>query len=326
MISIAINPRHQNKHPDPLPAGWWAWFNDGFVNAHLTIDQWAAHIQAGHACTTHHTGRRKAAHFTAGQHLGLDFDHLPAGATLQDVLHSDPFITRHAAILHTTASHTPEQPRARVLFVLEQPITDPQKYTLLARALLHHFQQADASCKDACRLFFGAAGCEMLTPGNVLPMHTAGHLIRAYLDDNPEPEQGTSSGKPAAAGDVPAAWLDGKRDHLIKLVEDAPDGQKYYTLRNIARTFGGYVKGGYYTEADAARWLKAAIGTRKETVKNMAAAYRTIEQGIAYGKNDPLYFTVPEPEPEPVLDIDALPDNSPAKAFFVAWQLQEMNQ
>ena len=59
----------------------------------------------------------------------------------------------------------------------------------------------------------------------------------------------------------------------------------------MAITFGGYVAGGYYTEEEARQMLRAAIETRRATVASMPAAYHTIEEGLAYGRLSPLYYT-----------------------------------
>lgn len=320
MIRIAINDQHKGKHPAELSpdalTAWWRWFNGGFQNVRLTLEELADHITAGHAYTTQHRGYRRSANFVTGQHVGLDFDALRAGTTLADMVARHPLIADHAALLHTTASHKPEQPRARVVFALDRPISDPAKYTLLARALLDIFGQADPSCKDAARLFFGAENCETLILGNVLTLEDAGRLIvrpfKRKLDQERQQKPASNGARVTVpAGDIPAGILENHVEKLLDHVRKAPDGEKWRTLRDISRTFGGYVAGGYYDALTAENWLREAIETRRATVASMPHAYKTIEEGLSHGRTDPLYFELseqgqPEP-PAPPEPAEALP-------------------
>lgn len=340
-LRIAVNPHHKGKHPAGLSPeaerAWFRWYNGGFENHIVTVDELAAEIAQGHGYTAQHRDYRKADNFLCGQHVGLDFDQLPAGTTLADLVARYPFIAEYAALLHTTASHTPDAPRARVLFVLDRPIGDAGKYTDLAEALLWRFETADPSCKDACRLFFGAADCEVLLPGNVLTLQVAAdalvHPWRAWKEDQARQAQAAAAGRVTAdAGDVPAQRLEERKNKLLDRVVLAPEGEKYYTLRDISRVMGGYVAGGYYTESDARAWLQAAIEARRDTVKSMRHAYATIDEGLAYGRRAPLHFELrerqesepAEPAPENELAglealIRELPAGDPAWPLLVGY-------
>lgn len=293
-MKIAINSEHSGKHPthlsDQALKAWWAWFNGGFKNVETSLSGLEKHIYWGHAYTTQHADYRKASNYLGGQHVGLDFDRLVAGTTIESIVDDDPFIAGYAALLHTTASHTPQEPRIRVLFVLDRPIREALKYTLLAEALLDRYDLADPSCKDACRLFFGAEGCETLLLGNVMTLEDAADLLvlpyREKLEQQHEPAPQI---EPVGSGNVPPGILERHSRRLLQHIADAPEGEKYYRLRDISRTFGGYIAGGYYDELSVKGWLEAEIRART-TVKNLNAAYRTIGDGIAYGKADPLYF------------------------------------
>ena len=306
-MKIAVNMTHRGKHPAGMDKAasdlWWRQYNGGFKNHDLTPEELSLAIAEGHGYTTQHTGYRKAANFITGQHIGLDFDDLPASdRPLQDLIDGDSFIADYAGLLHTTASHTPESPRARVLFFLAQAIYSAERYTLLAQALLDRYSQADPACKDACRLFFGAEDCEILLSGNTLTLEDAVHLLiypyRAKLEKAKAESQAAAKSRVVVkAGDVSAKLLESHSQRLLDHVYNAPDSQKYLTLRDISRTFGGYVAGGYYTEVDARNWLRAAINTRDVT--SIDHAYTTIDQGITYGKGEPLYFDLSEPAGQP---------------------------
>jgi hypothetical protein len=72
-----------------------------------------------------------------------------------DELKDNLFYQGFGSGYYTTPSHTEENHRFRLMFVLETPITDTEKMRNLYEGLLLEFGHADISCKDAARLFFG---------------------------------------------------------------------------------------------------------------------------------------------------------------------------
>jgi hypothetical protein len=163
-------------HGSPM----WTFFNASFDNLELTAPDLACAIFAGKAQTTHHRDRwRTGANYLCGQSLGLDFDTEDERSTLK-ALTADKFLARHAAILHTTMSHTPDKPRARAVFVLDTPIMQACNYALAATALLWLFGTADRQCKDAARFWYGSPDCDMELPEHVLPLATLRKVIEQY--------------------------------------------------------------------------------------------------------------------------------------------------
>lgn len=158
----------------------WSAFNASFVNQSLTPFDFAHAIYDGHPFTTWHANNwRTSANYVCGQHLGLDFDAGDQTSTLPALL-ANPFIHRHANILYTTPSHTPEAPRARVVFLLDTPIMQAPNYALAAASLLWLFGTADRQCKDAARFFYGSLRCEIEMFDNVLSLATVQHIIAQY--------------------------------------------------------------------------------------------------------------------------------------------------
>ena len=161
---------------DPI----WHDFDGSFVNRELTPFDFAHAIYDGHPFTTWHAnGWRTSANYVCGQHLGLDFDAGDQTSTLPALL-DNPFIHRHANILYTTPSHTPEAPRARVVFLLDTPIMQATNYALAAASLLWLFGTADRQCKDPVRFFYGSLRCDMEMFDNVLSLATVKHIIAQY--------------------------------------------------------------------------------------------------------------------------------------------------
>lgn len=303
-LKIAINRSHKGKHPTGIDQAtlnaWWGAFNGWFKNELVTVDQLLEAIQDGYSYTTWHRGYRKAENFICGQHVGLDFDDLaPSETTLIDLL-SDQVIQDHAGLLHTTPSHTPEKPRARVIFFLDRPIYNREKYTLLVRSIVDYFDVADQKCKDPCRFFFGAVNCDVRLLHNILTLEDAAELfVKPYLAKQPIVSNRLHVhgrkfvNRPASNGNRPAEnYLRQHADDLLRRVKSAPDGAKYYTLRDVSRVFGGYVAGGYYDESEARSWLQEAIRANGATVRSLVAAEKTIDEGLTYGRLAPLYFDV----------------------------------
>ena len=116
----------------PPGSDLWHRFNASFVNREIDIFTLGDRIYNGHAFTTWHKDWRKRDNYICGQHLGLDFD----GTYTLDALVKEPFIASHSALVYTTPSHTPENPRLRAVFLLDKEIVQPMNYTLAANALI----------------------------------------------------------------------------------------------------------------------------------------------------------------------------------------------
>lgn len=158
----------------------WSKFNASFVNDEIETLDIANKIYMGYPLTTWHKNNwRSNTNYQLGQHIGIDFDTEDARSTLP-VLAKDKFIQKYAALIYTTPSHTPEAPRARVLFLLDTPIHQAKNYTAAASALLWLFGSADRQCKDACRFFYGSRDCEIEWLDNVLPLEKIRQIIGQY--------------------------------------------------------------------------------------------------------------------------------------------------
>jgi hypothetical protein len=169
-------------HKIPSGDAFWPTFNASFANRELSRMDIADAIYTGHPLTTWHRNHwRQGSNFECGQHIGLDFDTKDEHSRLS-VLSQDKFLARYAALLHTTTSHTPAEPRARALFLLDIPIHQAANYALAVQALLWLFGTADRQCKDPVRFWYGALRCDMEYMENVLPLVTIKHLIAEYQE------------------------------------------------------------------------------------------------------------------------------------------------
>ncbi len=172
-------------------------FSFSFTPTPVTLQHLADHILSGKAWTPagFKTQRRVKAAFQSAQCLVLDFDHQ---ISVQDAL-AQAFIRQYAAIVHPSASSTPQNPRTRVIFILTEPVDQFEAWEALQRGLLAYFSplRPDTSCKDAARMYFGSD-----VPGAYqnlearLPLEIAGGLTQPEADAEIRAIQ--------AARDVPA--------------------------------------------------------------------------------------------------------------------------
>ena len=195
-VKIAIS-RYQLDHKIAQGDPFWHDFNGGFENCEVDPVQLMDTVYSGKAITTQHNVWRKAENYILGQHLALDFDSEDERSTILK-LEQDKFIQKYASFIHTTISHKPDAPRARVVFVLDTPIMQAENYALAASALLWLYGAADRQCKDPARFYYGAPGCDMEYIGNVLPLDVVKKLIANYQ------ESGQQERKQAARKDYTA--------------------------------------------------------------------------------------------------------------------------
>lgn len=269
----------------------WRRFNGDFENLDIALDEVMEKVALGHAYTAQHERYRDKDNFTACQIASLDFDGGDDFCRMEN-LARDPFIARYGAFIYTTPSHTPERPKARVVFVLDRPVRDVNKYAELAQALVWKYGRADKSCKDPARFFYGSKGCERLVLGNVLTLDVAAkELVLPWRESSaPKPSIQMPPGPIISRGRVPERVLEKHRDSLLERVRTAPNGQKYTELRNASIAFGGYIASGYYVKLDVERWLSAAIRSNPNDVRDIDAAERCIRESLHYGIDRPLFF------------------------------------
>jgi len=232
----------------------WSAFNASFTNQSLTPFDFAHAIYDGHPFTTWHAnGWRTSANYVCGQHLGLDFDAGDQTSTLPALL-DNPFIHRHANILYTTPSHTPEAPRARVVFLLDTPIMQATNYALAAAALLWLFGTADRQCKDAARFFYGSLRCEMEMFDNVLSLATVKHIIAQYQ----------ASGKREMRRQVDRVIQSNDRyttaalRNEVEAVRTAPQGTRNGTLNKACWNLARFIATGELSQIDIEDALTSA--------------------------------------------------------------------
>lgn len=309
---LDVNPHFVGK-VRPGDRRFWR-FNMSFESRRVTLDELAASIRAGHAWTAPHAKERRPrpggglssyrvkANVTGAQLLALDCDTGDQRATFASWL-ADPFVASYAAFLHTTASHTPDAPRCRVVFALDQ-LLDPAGAELATRALLWRFPHCDQVAKDVSRVFYGAAGCDVHMVGQVLPVAVLwrdlvdpyqAHLTvqeaqRQAERDRLLAERTARAGDQVAHGDQVARYVAALLDRTLAGVAaaQAGTGQRHQLLRDAALRLASVAAADWLTD-DAAglladldgQLLAAAAASGYLADYGEDAARRTIASGLA---------------------------------------------
>lgn len=136
----------------------------GWLNQELSRNELAEHIRQGFPFTAQHDGERRQENFTRTNIVSVDID---KGMTLAEAL-AHPYVQQYGTMIYTTASHTDENNRFRVMFQTERPITSVDDMRAAYVGAIRMLG-GDGSCHDACRLWFGSMDCQIFMLGNVLP-------------------------------------------------------------------------------------------------------------------------------------------------------------
>lgn len=291
IVNVAVNESLINKMPE---GGDWKTANGQFVNKSMKLEEFAKHIQQGHAWTNPHKGYRDRKNFLEGRLIGVDID---KGALSKDDLMKSTLIAKYGAIIHTTPSHTTENPRYRVVFVLSSPIKSRHKFETVVDSIITSFETitTDKACKDAQRLFYGSLGCDMEVRELTLPLAIAVHkYAKPYIEDQERKRQEylekIKNHKIHYNGATPIHLINAVKNSLLEMVTTATDGQKAFQLNKAAFTAGGYVAGQYFDRNEIESMLFSAISSMPN-VKDINLAERIIKKGIEKGMSQPLVIT-----------------------------------
>lgn len=166
-MKVSINDQIINKNENGANQ------SRGFKPFDLTPQELADCISQGYALSYQFkNSHRKADNFTCSDIIAADFD---AGITLDEALTNDFFIN-NASILYTTASHTPERHKFRIIFELPRTITDKEEIRAAQQGLTRKFP-ADRAAVDPARQFYGSRGCRAHLFGKVLSEEALQELV-----------------------------------------------------------------------------------------------------------------------------------------------------
>lgn len=167
-IDIAIN----NEWPgEKLPQGdpRWGQYTHSFRKEQHTLDSLITRVAVDGCsfCPVMRNSHRKIENFISAQHIGLDDDRGTQESSLE-ALADDPFIAAHAAFLYETPRSTPDGPKSRIVFILDQPFTDADEYRTAQEALWWKYGATDEHVKEPARFFYGRVNARHVSLNNVL--------------------------------------------------------------------------------------------------------------------------------------------------------------
>ena len=262
---IAFSRMATGKLPQGDPR--WGEFTTSFVNHELEVVDIANYIYLGHAyCAWLKGDRRNSENFQLAQHIAIDLDTEDERSTM-DYLLRHPIVRMYGGIIHTSPSHTPDKPRARVIFFLDQPITDGARYSRAYTTVASLFNGADPVCKDPARFFYGAIECDWIPLMQELPL---AHIARFY---NQMPNRQIKSNKLGAIPgivklddyrqrDTTTTSGEGLIDRLVREMQGAHEGSRNDTLNRVAFLAGKMAEKGEVDGRAVEMELKAAARTQ----------------------------------------------------------------
>ena len=111
---------------------------------------------------------RKKVNLNYQEVIALDFDD---NTTIEEI-ESNEFIKQNASFIYTTFSHTEGHHKFRVVFFLENKLTNNEQVLEVYNKLFNMFPTADVNCKDSSRLFFGGKSYTEINFNNRLDANT----------------------------------------------------------------------------------------------------------------------------------------------------------
>lgn len=146
VYELSINPHGKDKNWD------YDILNRGFENKMLSAEEIASAVRLGWAlCNAKLSSvRRCNANFQSSQLVFIDVD---GEITLEQAFADRT--TQDALLIYTTASHTSEQHRFRVIFALPFIETDATRYKSMVTALQQHYS-ADPATSAVVQTFYGS--------------------------------------------------------------------------------------------------------------------------------------------------------------------------
>lgn len=165
--------------------------NNGAVNNDLTkqknecptLEEMALSLSKGHSVVFANWvegEKRQMQFFTSLFHLALDFDN--PSLTVETTLSKCEELGLEPALWYYSFSADPENgiEKFRLVFELDQEITDPREAKFLILALLKLFPEADQACADVLRIFHGTNKQVEVIGGTVEVEHMI-YLTKKYF-------------------------------------------------------------------------------------------------------------------------------------------------
>lgn len=168
-------------------------------------------------------GERKKDNIVQQQVLMLDFDNTETVVRngkrtvvdkegmlqrrFEDIL-DDEFIQKHASFIYKTLNHSEKVHKFRVVFILDEPLTNSQAVQEAYSYLFSKFDDADTSCQDPSRLFFGGKEVVEVDFNNTLKVSQLplGDVQKPEVTNTKPSLERAREAKPVIQGDGTETW------------------------------------------------------------------------------------------------------------------------
>jgi hypothetical protein len=124
----------------------------------ITLEDLMSQISNGHSISPAVMAGTRAADWQEQQLFLVDIDNEQEGlpvVTVRETLALCDEINIRPAFYYRSFSHSQEKPKFRLVFVMDEPITEPNQRQAISKALVSIFPQSDKACINANRIFYG---------------------------------------------------------------------------------------------------------------------------------------------------------------------------
>ena len=185
MVEIAVNSKVLNKTND------FRTYNCKFENKKLAARELLNHILQGHAfciAKLKNSGSkycvRNTENFEHGQLIAIDIDNkdgnkrltIEEGYRTFDQISNDSHLAQIGSFVYTTPSHTNNHHRFRIVFLLDEPITNKNEFKLYLTELTKIYG-GDLATTSIVQGFFGSKDAKYTYFGNTLQRENFINLI-----------------------------------------------------------------------------------------------------------------------------------------------------
>jgi hypothetical protein len=183
------------------------------------------------------SNNRKEEFFESRQLLMVDIDD---GMEIQDLM-EDTFYKGYGSGFYATPSFSAEKHKFRICFVLENAENDANRLRKINEGLLRIYKQADVSCKDPTRLFYGTPACVLRQiTKNTVPLDVVNYLISII-----DAEEAEAAAAALLTPKPDYEMTDARKAKILELLSTIFLGN-YQQWRNV----GWGMKAGGFTLAD----------------------------------------------------------------------------
>lgn len=233
-LRLSVNNRLINKSTLKSAHG------DGFVAHKLSISELSEVVKSGFAFSYEFKKEhRSATDFIAADFVTVDIDN---GLTLDEAI-AHPLVSEAATFIYTTASHTADLNRFRILFALARTIQDAVEIKAMATSLMRRLQ-GDFRHVDAARMCYGNTAAQIWAFDRGLSASRMQELINQSIQNLETPNRPTKRSSTASKlrlDDRPIVGADGQTRTVCEFPHRAPVHCPYHNDSNPSAVI--YVRG-----------------------------------------------------------------------------------